>query len=218
MKIDAFAHISPIRYLERVEAILAAPGASAAVREHGPWLREDPVLYDLDARGRAPGAVRRLPPGARAGERRRSRSWASRPSPATWPGSRTTRWRRSCATTTASSASPPALPLNDVDAGLEELRRAVRRPGRARLPGLLQRERPAARRPPLPRRCSPWPRSSTSRSGCTRPAARPGRTTRSRRRRSTASGGRSAGRSRRRRRCAGWSTPASGGAPAACGS
>jgi len=45
MKIDAFAHISPVRYLERVEEILAGPGASAAVREHGPWLREDPVLH-----------------------------------------------------------------------------------------------------------------------------------------------------------------------------
>ena len=53
MKIDAFAHISPIRYLERVERILAGPGVSAAVREHGPWLREDPVLFDLDARWRA---------------------------------------------------------------------------------------------------------------------------------------------------------------------
>jgi aminocarboxymuconate-semialdehyde decarboxylase len=53
VKIDAFAHISPIRYLERVEAILASPGVSAAVREHGPWLREDAVLFDLDARWRA---------------------------------------------------------------------------------------------------------------------------------------------------------------------
>jgi len=53
MRIDAFAHISPVRYLERVEAILAGPGVSAAVREHGPWLREDPVLFDLDARRRA---------------------------------------------------------------------------------------------------------------------------------------------------------------------
>jgi predicted TIM-barrel fold metal-dependent hydrolase len=53
MKIDAFAHISPIRYLERVERILQRPDASPAVREHAPWLREDPVLYDLDARERA---------------------------------------------------------------------------------------------------------------------------------------------------------------------
>jgi aminocarboxymuconate-semialdehyde decarboxylase len=53
VKIDAFAHISPIRYLERVERILQGPDASDAVREHGPWLREDPVLYDLDARRRA---------------------------------------------------------------------------------------------------------------------------------------------------------------------
>jgi predicted TIM-barrel fold metal-dependent hydrolase len=53
VKIDAFAHISPIRYLEHVERILAGPAASAAVREHGPWLREDPVLYDLEARWRA---------------------------------------------------------------------------------------------------------------------------------------------------------------------
>jgi predicted TIM-barrel fold metal-dependent hydrolase len=53
VKIDAFAHISPIRYLERVEHILASPGVSPAVREHGPWLRADPVLFDLDARRRA---------------------------------------------------------------------------------------------------------------------------------------------------------------------
>ena len=53
MKIDAFAHISPIRYLERVEHILGSPGVSPAVREHGPWLRADPVLFDLDARRRA---------------------------------------------------------------------------------------------------------------------------------------------------------------------
>lgn len=53
MKIDAFAHISPIRYLEQVERLLQGPDASPAVREHGPWLREDAVLYDLDARRRA---------------------------------------------------------------------------------------------------------------------------------------------------------------------
>ena len=55
MKIDAFAHISPIRYMERVEQILAGPNVSEAVKEHGPWLRADPVLYDLDARWRALG-------------------------------------------------------------------------------------------------------------------------------------------------------------------
>lgn len=53
MKIDAFAHISPIHYLEQVERILERPGVSPAVREHGPWLRADPVLFDLDARWRA---------------------------------------------------------------------------------------------------------------------------------------------------------------------
>jgi uncharacterized protein len=53
VKIDAFAHISPVRYLDRIEPILAGPGASAAVSEHGPWLRADPVLFDLDARWRA---------------------------------------------------------------------------------------------------------------------------------------------------------------------
>jgi predicted TIM-barrel fold metal-dependent hydrolase len=53
VKIDAFAHISPIRYLERVERILTGPGASPAVSEHGPWLRADPVLFDVDARWRA---------------------------------------------------------------------------------------------------------------------------------------------------------------------
>jgi len=53
VQLDAFAHISPPGYLERVEAILAGPHVSAAVREHGPWLRADPVLFDLDARWRA---------------------------------------------------------------------------------------------------------------------------------------------------------------------
>jgi aminocarboxymuconate-semialdehyde decarboxylase len=53
VKVDAFAHVSPERYLDQVEAILADPNVSPAVREHGPWLRADPVLFDLDARERA---------------------------------------------------------------------------------------------------------------------------------------------------------------------
>ena len=57
--------------------------------------------------------------------RRRSRSWARRRSRATWPGSRTTRWRRSSSGHDRFVGFAASLPLNDVDAGLEELDRAV---------------------------------------------------------------------------------------------
>jgi len=125
VKIDAFAHISPVRYLERVEEILASPGASAAVREHGPWLREDPVLYDLDARERAlapfddyrqvlvPGA----PPIEELGDPALTRQLAQ------LANDEMAGLVRDHDRFVGFAA---ALPLNDVDAGLEELRRSVR--------------------------------------------------------------------------------------------
>ena len=125
MKIDAFAHISPTRYLDRVEAILAGPGASAAVREHGPWLREDPVLYDLDARERAlepfddyrQVLVLGAPPIEELGDPAVTRDLARL---ANDEMAALVRDRDRFVGFAA------ALPLNDVDAGLEELRRAVR--------------------------------------------------------------------------------------------
>jgi aminocarboxymuconate-semialdehyde decarboxylase len=125
VKIDAFAHISPIRYLERVEEILTGPGASPAVREHGPWLREDAVLYDLDARERALAPfddyrqvlVLGAPPIEALGEPAVTRRLAQ------LANDEMAGLVRDHERFVGFAA---ALPLNDVDAGLEELRRSVR--------------------------------------------------------------------------------------------
>ena len=50
-KIDAFAHILPPRYTQRLEALTAGP-VSDAILGYRPWIREDPALTDLDARWR----------------------------------------------------------------------------------------------------------------------------------------------------------------------
>lgn len=50
MQIDAYAHIVPPRFLSRVERLLAANGVPDRVKLFEPWLYEDPVLTDLDAR------------------------------------------------------------------------------------------------------------------------------------------------------------------------
>ncbi|MDR2987325.1 MAG: amidohydrolase family protein [Nocardiopsaceae bacterium] len=50
-KIDAFAHILPPSYAERLEAITAGP-VSHRIIGYRPWIREDPALIDLDARWR----------------------------------------------------------------------------------------------------------------------------------------------------------------------
>ncbi len=50
-KIDAFAHILPPSYAERLEAITAGP-VSDRIIGYRPWIREDPALIDLDARWR----------------------------------------------------------------------------------------------------------------------------------------------------------------------
>ncbi len=51
-KIDAFAHILPPAYAARIESITAGPGVSRRILGYRPWIREDPVLIDLDARWR----------------------------------------------------------------------------------------------------------------------------------------------------------------------
>jgi aminocarboxymuconate-semialdehyde decarboxylase len=124
VKIDAFAHISPPRYLDQVERILASPGVSAAVREHGPWLREDPVLFDLDARWRA------LEPFA---DYRQVLVLAAPPLDELGPPAVTRDLARLANDEMAAlvdahdrfCAFAAALPLNDVDASLVELDRAV---------------------------------------------------------------------------------------------
>ena len=48
--IDAYAHILPPRYLERLERLLSSWQPSERVALYGSWLHEDEVLGDLDAR------------------------------------------------------------------------------------------------------------------------------------------------------------------------
>ena len=52
MKIDAFAHIVPERFEKRLRKILAENGVTDRVKLFEPWLDEDPVLCNLDARWR----------------------------------------------------------------------------------------------------------------------------------------------------------------------
>lgn len=52
MRIDAYAHIVPSRFLARVERVLVDTPPSDRVRLFEPWLYEDPVLTDLDQRWR----------------------------------------------------------------------------------------------------------------------------------------------------------------------
>jgi aminocarboxymuconate-semialdehyde decarboxylase len=50
--IDAYAHIVPPRFAERVERLIAERGLGDRLKLFAPWLHEDPVLTDLDARWR----------------------------------------------------------------------------------------------------------------------------------------------------------------------
>jgi uncharacterized protein len=50
-KIDAFAHILPPSYAQRLESLTAGP-VSDRILGYRPWIREDPALIDLDARWR----------------------------------------------------------------------------------------------------------------------------------------------------------------------
>jgi uncharacterized protein len=125
VRIDAFAHVSPIRYLEQVERILGSPGVSAAVRGNGPWLRADPVLFDLDARRRA------LEP---FDDYRQVLVLAAPPLEELGPPAVTRDLARLANDEMAALVRDhdrfvgftASLPLNDPDAALEELDRAVR--------------------------------------------------------------------------------------------
>ena len=52
MQIDVYAHIVPPRFLYRVEGLLAEHGLPERLKLFDPWLHDDPVLTDLDARWR----------------------------------------------------------------------------------------------------------------------------------------------------------------------
>lgn len=52
MQIDAYAHIVPPRFVPRVERLLADGGVPERIKLFDPWLHDDPVLTDLDARWR----------------------------------------------------------------------------------------------------------------------------------------------------------------------
>ena len=51
-KIDAFAHILPPTYAQRLESLMSGPDVSERILGYRPWIREDPALTDLDARWR----------------------------------------------------------------------------------------------------------------------------------------------------------------------
>src|SRR3954453_18115974 len=50
--IDAYAHIVPPRFTVRVERLLSEHGVPDTMKLFDPWLHDDPVLTDLDARWR----------------------------------------------------------------------------------------------------------------------------------------------------------------------
>ena len=52
-KIDAFAHILPPAYAQRLEALVSSGMVSHRILGYQPWIREDPALIDLDARWRS---------------------------------------------------------------------------------------------------------------------------------------------------------------------
>ena len=52
-KIDAFAHILPPAYAERLESIVSAGAVSERILGYRPWIREEPAPIDLDARWRS---------------------------------------------------------------------------------------------------------------------------------------------------------------------
>ena len=52
-KIDAFAHILPPAYAERLEPLILGAGASDRILGFQPWIHEDPALTSLDARWRS---------------------------------------------------------------------------------------------------------------------------------------------------------------------
>jgi predicted TIM-barrel fold metal-dependent hydrolase len=126
VKIDAYAHILPPRYFARVDAILSSGQVSDRIRGYHPWFREDPALTDLDARWRSlePFPDYRqvltlaVPPLEELGDPALSRDLARAANDelAELVAAHPDRFAGFAA----------AVPLNDVDAALEEVDRATR--------------------------------------------------------------------------------------------
>lgn len=131
MKIDAFAHVMPESYLGRVDALLSAADVSEKVKLFQPWLHEDPVLFDLDARWRALEPfedyrqilVLAVPPLEELGSPRLTAELAR------LANDEMADLVRSHADRFAGFVA--ALPLNDVEASLLELERATNELGAA---------------------------------------------------------------------------------------
>jgi predicted TIM-barrel fold metal-dependent hydrolase len=123
--IDAYAHIVPPRYLERLERLLASWQPSDRVKLYRSWLYEDDVLGDLDARRRLLDRfhdyrqvlVLGVFPTDELGEPRQSAELARA------VNEELAELVRDHPDRFAGFAAE--LPLNDVDASLEELDRAV---------------------------------------------------------------------------------------------
>ena len=123
--IDAYAHIVPPRYLERLERLLATWQPSDRVKLYRSWLYEDDVLGSLDARRRLLDGIADYRqvlvlgvfPTDELGDPRRSAELARA------VNEELAELVRDHPDRFAGFAAE--LPLNDVDASLEELDRAV---------------------------------------------------------------------------------------------
>lgn len=123
-QIDAFAHILPAGHLARVEAALERHGESSAIRLYRSWMYEDAVLTDLDSRWRLledfPDyrqiLVPAVPPLEHLGPAPASRELAR---------ALNDELAELVRTHDRFLGFAAALPLDDVDASLEELERAT---------------------------------------------------------------------------------------------
>jgi aminocarboxymuconate-semialdehyde decarboxylase len=124
--IDAYAHIVPPRYLKRVERMLEDWQPSERVKLYRSWLREDEVLGDLDARRRLlerfPGYRQVLVLGVFPTEELRDPAGLARA-----VNDELAELVRDHRDRLVGFAAE--LPLDDVDAAITELQRAVRELG-----------------------------------------------------------------------------------------
>jgi predicted TIM-barrel fold metal-dependent hydrolase len=130
-KIDVFAHILPRRYMEEVERVLTSPGASERVSGYRAWFYEDTSLWNLDERWRAlepfddyrQVLTLTVPPVEELGEAATTRRLAALAND---------ELAELCADRPDRLAGfAGSLPLDDVDASLEELERLMRDLGAA---------------------------------------------------------------------------------------
>ena len=142
LKIDVFNHIFPKPFFERLQDVIVNRGAVKR------WLHIPVPPRSRRALPDARGVRRRLPPGAVAvGAADRVDQSGSRRSRSTSRGWPTIRWRTSCARIPERFPGFIAsLPLNYPDESVRGARTRRERSRRARRAGVLERQRPAARR------------------------------------------------------------------------